>query len=152
MSKGTVNKVILIGRLGRDPEMRYAASGTAVVNFTMATNHATKDQDGNFVNQTEWHRVVAYGRTAEVAGEYLAKGKLCFVEGRIQTRQWEDKNGQKRYTTEIICNNMQMLGTKSEGGPDDTSTMIEPPPKEEEPATTDDETASGGSEEDDLPF
>jgi single-strand DNA-binding protein len=152
MSKGTVNKVIIIGRLGRDPEMRYAASGTAVVNLTMATNHRSKDQDGNWIDNTEWHRVVAYGRTAEVAGEYLTKGRLAYVEGRIQTRQWEDQNGQKRYTTEVVCNNLQLLGGRGEGGKDDSSTMIEPPPKEETEPQNEKETESTAKEEDDLPF
>jgi single-strand DNA-binding protein len=130
--------------------MKYTASGTAVANFSVATNHAVKDQDGNFNDKTEWHRVVAYGRTAEVAGEYLMKGKLVFIEGRIQTRSWEDQNGQKRYMTEIICNNMQLLGSKSDGesSPDDTGG------REESQEPDQPETAAGqkAEEEDDLPF
>lgn len=151
MSKGTINKVILIGRLGKDPEMRYTSSGTAVVNFSMATNHFTKDKDGNNSDQTEWHQVVAFGRTAEVAGEYLNKGKLVYIEGRLQTRSWDDQNGQKRYKTEVVCSNLQLLGSKG-----DSET-----PQEEAPAmekTTegnnekDTQTAPAGEEEDDLPF
>ena len=114
MSKGTVNKVILVGRLGKDPEMRYTSSGTAVVNFSMATNHFTKDKDGNNTDTTEWHQVVAFGRTAEVAGEYLNKGKLVYIEGRLQTRSWDDPNGQKRYKTEVVCSNLQLLGSKGD--------------------------------------
>jgi single-strand DNA-binding protein len=146
MSKGTVNKAIIIGRLGQDPEMKYTPSGTAVANFSVATNHATKDQDGNFTDKTEWHRVVAYGRTAEVAGQYLTKGKLVFIEGRIQTRSWEDQNGQKRYMTEIVCNNMQLLGSKAESDsiPDETNHKDESQPSEE--------VTKQESEEDDLPF
>jgi len=149
MSKGTVNKVILIGRLGQDPDMRYTPSGTAVANFSIATNQASKDQDGNFVDKTDWHRIVAYGRTAEVAGEYLNKGKLVYVEGRIQTRSWEDKNGQKRTTTEVICNNMQLLGSRSES----EQNMTEKAPEDETPPDNESEASQEKSEEeDDLPF
>ena len=152
MSKGTVNKVILVGRLGKDPEMRYTSSGTAVVNFSMATNHFSKDQDGNNSDTTEWHQVVAFGRTAEVAGEYLNKGKLVYIEGRLQTRSWDDPNGQKRYKTEVVCSNLQLLGSKG----DSVVTQNEAPEMEkttessnekESPAAT-----AGGEEEDDLPF
>lgn len=148
MSRGTVNKVILIGRLGKDPEMKYTPSGTAVVNFSLATNHSTKDQDGNFVDKTEWHRIVAYGKTAEIAGEYLVKGKLVFIEGRIQNRSWEDQNGQKRFISEIVCSNMQLLGSKGEAGPK---------PNDESGEKTEENTVETGNEnppeeEDDLPF
>jgi single-strand DNA-binding protein len=151
MSKGTVNKVILIGRLGKDPEMRYTASGTAVANFSMATNHFTKDQDGNNSDMTEWHQVVAFGRTAEVASEYLNKGKLVYVEGRLQTRSWDDQNGQKRYKTEVVCTNMQLLGSRAE------NEMQQNQPPEMEKTTdsnTEKETQTSASseEEDDLPF
>jgi len=147
MAKGTVNKAIIIGRLGQDPEMKYTPSGTAVANFSVATNHAVKDQDGNFNEKTEWHRVVAYGRTAEIAGEYLTKGKLVFIEGRIQTRSWEDQNGQKRYMTEIVCANMQLLGSKgdTDSAPDVTSGEDEAPQQEEA-------AKQESEEEDDLPF
>ena len=151
MSKGTVNKAILIGRLGKDPEMRYTSSGTAVVNFSMATNHFTKDQDGNNTDQTEWHQVVAFGRTAEVAGEYLNKGKLVYIEGRLQTRSWDDKNGQKRYKTEVVCTNLQLLGSKG-----DSETPQEGAPAMEKTTEgnneKDTQTAPAGEEEDDLPF
>ena len=152
MSKGTVNKVMLIGRLGRDPEMRYTSSGTAVVNFSMATNHFTKDQNGNNSDQTEWHQIVAFGRTAEVAGEYLTKGRLVYIEGRLQTRSWDDQNGQKKYKTEVVCSNLQLLGSKGEGG---EIVGEEPPVTEEKKESSkpkkEKETAAT-EEEDDLPF
>lgn len=149
MSKGTVNKVILIGRLGKDPDMRYAPSGTAIANFTMATNQSTKDKDGNFTDHTDWHRVVAFGRTAEVAGEYLVKGKLVYIEGRLQTRSWEDKNGQKKYTTEVVCSNMQLLGSRG----DNNAKGDDPPATEEEPDDAATEKVASETEEgDDLPF
>jgi single-strand DNA-binding protein len=149
MSKGTVNKVILIGRLGKDPDMRYAPSGTAIANFNMATNQSTKDKDGNFTDHTDWHRVVAFGRTAEVAGEYLVKGKLVYIEGRLQTRSWEDKNGQKKYTTEVICSNMQLLGSRG----DNDAKVDTPPETEEAPDDAATEKVATEKEEgDDLPF
>ena len=149
MSKGTVNKVILIGRLGKDPDMRYTPSGTAVANFTMATNQSMKDQDGNFTDHTDWHRVVAFGRTAEVAGEYLTKGKLVYVEGRLQTRSWEDQNGQKKYTTEVVCNNMQLLGSKGESSDNGAG---ESPSEEEDVSQESTDAAGKTNEDDDLPF
>jgi single-strand DNA-binding protein len=152
MSKGTVNKVILVGRLGRDPEMRYTSSGTAVVNFSMATNHIIKDRDGNNNDQTEWHQVVAFGRTAEVAGEYLTKGRLVYIEGRLQTRSWDDPNGQKRYKTEVVCSNMQLLGGKGDADsvPDNGKTEVEETTLPDE--TQNKSKSESGEEEDDLPF
>ena len=97
MARGTINKAILIGRLGKDPEMKYTPSGTAVASFSLATNYSVKDEDGNFTDKTDWHNIVVFGRRAEFAGEYLGKGRLVYVEGRIQTRSWEDQNGNKRY-------------------------------------------------------
>jgi single-strand DNA-binding protein len=111
-----VNKAILIGNLGKDPEIRYTQSGMAIANFTLATTDRFKNRDGEWEDRTEWHRVVFFGRTAEVCGEYLHKGKQVYVEGRIQTRKWEDKSGQERYTTEIVGDKMQMLGRVDEGG------------------------------------
>jgi single-strand DNA-binding protein len=113
MARG-INKVILIGNLGRDPEIRYTASGLAVANLTLATSESWKDkQTGENVERTEWHRIVLYQRLAEIAGEYLKKGSKIFVEGRLQTRKWQDKtSGQDRYTTEIVGDNMQMLDSK----------------------------------------
>lgn len=107
----SINKVILIGNLGRDPEVRYAPSGAAVCNVTIATSRNRKDkQTGDRIEETEWHRVVFYDRLAEIAGEYLKKGRSVYVEGRLQTRKWQDKEGADHYTTEIIANEMQMLG------------------------------------------
>ena len=113
MARG-VNKVILIGNLGKDPEVRYTPSGAAIANITIATSESWKDkQTGENVERTEWHRVVFYQRLAEIVGEYLRKGSKIFVEGRLQTRKWQDKtSGQDRYTTEIIADNMQMLDSK----------------------------------------
>ena len=112
-----LNKVMLIGHLGRDPEVRSTTSGTPVANFTLATNRRWNDRDGNRQEETEWHRIVCFGRRAEIAGQYLNRGKQIYVEGRIQTRSWDDqKTGEKRYSTEIICENFQMLGGRGGGG------------------------------------
>jgi single-strand DNA-binding protein len=112
-----VNKAILLGNLGKDPEIRYAPSGTAVATFSLATTESVPSKDGGREDRTEWHRIVAFGRLAEICGEYLAKGKQVYIEGRIQTRDWEDRDGNKRYTTEIVAQTMQMLGAApSQGG------------------------------------
>lgn len=111
----SVNKAILIGNLGRDPEIRYTASGTAVANFTIATSERWKDKEtGEDKEQTEWHRIVAWRRLAEICGEYLTKGRQVYIEGRLQTRSWE-KDGVTRYTTEIVANDMMMLGGRDAG-------------------------------------
>ena len=112
----SVNKVILVGRLGKDPETRYMTNGEAVTNVTLATSENWKDKSGEKQEKTEWHNLVFYRRLAEVAGEFLKKGSQIYVEGKIQTRKWQDKEGKDRYTTEIIVNEMQMLGGKSTGG------------------------------------
>lgn len=112
---GSVNRVILVGHLGKDPEVRRTSNGKAVANFTLATSRQYQKPDGQKVDQTEWHRVVAYGRQAEICGEYLGKGKQLYVEGRLQTRSWEEQQGQKRYTTEIVMDRMQFLGRKDDG-------------------------------------
>jgi len=116
-----VNKAILIGRLGKDPEVRYTPDGAMVTNFNLATDEQWKDKNGEKVQKTEWHRIVTFGKLAEICGNYLVKGKLIFVEGRIQTRSWEDKEGVKRFTTEIIANNMQMLDSKGQNKADESS-------------------------------
>ena len=117
-----INKAIIVGNLGRDPEVRYFQDGTAVANFTVATSRRWKDRaSGEQKEQTEWHRVVAFRRLAEICGEYLHKGKQVYIEGRLQTREWEDKDGNRRWTTEIVAQEMQMLGPKggdSAGGGD----------------------------------
>jgi single-strand DNA-binding protein len=114
----SVNKVILIGNLGRDPELRYTQQGQAVANFTLATNENWTNKSGDREERTEWHRVVAWARTAELCAEYLAKGRTVYVEGRLQTREWEDKDGQKRRTTEVVAQTVQFLGGRGgAGGP-----------------------------------
>src|SRR6201984_1508709 len=112
----SVNKAILVGRLGRDPETRFTSGGQAVANFTLATDETFKDRSGERQKRTEWHRIVLWGKLAEITQQYLKKGMLVYIEGRIQTRQWEDKrDGQKRTTTEIVGNVMRMLTSRAEG-------------------------------------
>ncbi|UCD70682.1 MAG: single-stranded DNA-binding protein [Syntrophobacterales bacterium] len=111
-----INKVILVGNLGADPEVRYLNTGTAVANFRMATTQNIKNREGEREARTEWHRVVAFGRLAEICGEYLNKGKQVYIEGRLRTRSWDDRNGNKRWTTEIIATTMQMLGSPGDQG------------------------------------
>lgn len=112
----SVNKVLLIGRLGANPEIRYTPSGAAVANFNLATNENWTDKNGQKQERTEWHRVVVWGKLAQLCGEYLAKGKQAYVEGRLQTRQWQDKDGQTKYTTEVIATTVQFLGASSGAG------------------------------------
>lgn len=113
----SVNKAIILGRLGKDPEMRYMPNGDAVANVTIATSESWKDkQSGEKRETTEWHRVVFFRKLAEIAGQYLKKGSQVYIEGKITTRKWQDKDGQERYTTEIVANDMTMLGGRSEGG------------------------------------
>jgi single-strand DNA-binding protein len=114
----SVNKVILIGHLGKDPEVKYTPQGTAVAKFSLATNWRSKDKDGQWQDHTEWHNVVLWERLAEVAGEYLKKGRQVYIEGRLQTRSWDDKQtGQKKYMTEIVANDLVLLGGgRGEGG------------------------------------
>jgi len=115
-----VNKVLLIGRLGRDPDVRYTPDGTMVVNFSIATDETYKNKQGLKVSQTEWHKIVVFGKLAEICGNYLVKGKLVFIEGKLQTRTWDDKDGGgKRSSTEILASNMQMLDSKGQGAADD---------------------------------
>ncbi len=143
MARGTVNKVILIGRLGQDPDLRYTPSGQAVATLSLATNEMWRDRDGNSQERTEWHRLVLWGKQAENAGEYLKKGSRIYIEGRLQTRNWEDKDGNKRYTTEVVVQHMQFL----DGARQETAAMApeEPPlPEEAPPAPSQDE--------EDLPF
>jgi len=111
----SVNKVILVGRLGRDPETRYTGSGQAVANFSLATDESYKDKNGERQKRTEWHKIVVWGKQAEIAQQYLKKGSLIFIEGRIQSREWQDKEGQKRTSFEIVANNFRMLGGRAEG-------------------------------------
>lgn len=123
-----INKAILIGNLGSDPEVRYTQGGTAVANFNIATTEKWKGQDGEWQEQTEWHRIVVWAKLAEICGEYLSKGSKVYIEGRIQTRQWDDRDGNKRYTTEIVAREMKMLDSKgaSSGGGYEEPPMPEP--------------------------
>ncbi|MBS1270116.1 MAG: Single-stranded DNA-binding protein [Gammaproteobacteria bacterium] len=148
MARG-VNKAILIGHLGRDPEVRYTPSGAAVANVSIATTETWKDkQTGEQQERTEWHRVVFFSRLAEIVGEYLKKGSQVYVEGRLQTRKWQDKEGNDRFTTEVVANEMQMLGGRGGGGG----------PAEDYNQDTGssggDSSSSGSSEgfDDDIPF
>lgn len=122
-----VNKVILVGRLGADPEIRHTPGGTMVTNFRIATDEYGKDKNGERVQRTEWHRLVAFGKLAEICGNYLSKGRLIYVEGGLRTRSWEDKDGVKRSTTEIVVSNMQMLETKGAGRGREAGGVDEPP-------------------------
>jgi single-strand DNA-binding protein len=145
-----VNKVILIGNLGRDPEVRYMPSGDAMVNISLATTENWRDKNGEKQEKTEWHRVVMFGKVAEIAGEYLKKGSPAYFEGRLQTRKWTDKEGQDRYTTEIVADRMQMLGSRSGGSaramPDDEA------PASSRPASTAQQGGGIDDLEDDIPF
>jgi single-strand DNA-binding protein len=116
-----INKAILVGRLGADPEVRYTPDGAMVTNFRIATDEQWKDKNGEKVQKTEWHKIVAFGKLAEICGKYLVKGKLVYLEGRIQTKAWDDKEGVKRYTTEIIASTMQMLDSKGQRSADASS-------------------------------
>ncbi|HTQ95934.1 MAG TPA: single-stranded DNA-binding protein [Candidatus Acidoferrum sp.] len=111
----SVNKVILVGRLGRDPETRYTSGGQAVANFSVATDESFKDRNGERQKRTEWHKIVVWGKQAEIAQQYLKKGSLVFIEGRIQSREWQDKEGQKRTSFEIVANSFRMLGGRGDG-------------------------------------
>lgn len=141
-----LNKVILIGNLGRDPEVRYTPGGLAVANFSMATSESWTNKEGEKETRTEWHRIVAWGKLGEICGEYLSKGKQIYIEGRIQTREWEDKEGNKRYTTEITASQMLMLGSRESAGesrPSPSSDM-ETPNLSEPPISK--------TKDDDIPF
>ena len=133
-----INKAILVGRLGKDPEVRYTPDGMMVTNFTLATDEQRKDKNGERVQKTEWHRIVTFGKLAEICGKYLVKGKLVYLEGRIQTRAWDDKEGVKRYTTEIVASDMRMLDSK---GQRDTESKEPPLPSGE-----------GSVSDEDVPF
>jgi single-strand DNA-binding protein len=146
MARG-VNKVILVGNLGKDPEVRYMPSGSAAANVTLATSESWKDkQTGEQKERTEWHNIVFFGRLAEIAGEYLKKGSQIYVEGSLRTRKWQDKSGNDRYTTEIVANEMQMLGSRGGGGGGSSSFNQEP--------DTSSASSSSGPDvfDDDIPF
>ena len=129
----SVNKVILVGNLGADPEMRFTQGGQAVANLRIATTERWTDKNGQKQEATEWHRVVVWGKTAEICGQYLTKGRQVYIEGRIRTRQWQDQQGQKRYSTEIVAQTVQMLGARGERSPEDVAAAV----SAEEPASGD---------------
>jgi single-strand DNA-binding protein len=146
----SVNKVILIGNLGSDPEVRYTPSGSAVANFNIATNESWKDKSGQDQERTEWHKIVVWGKQAENCGEYLSKGRTVYVEGRLQTRDWTDKEGNKRYTTEIVANTIQFLG--GPGGSKGFSEGRAPKSSAEPPQASGGNGPSAPPPEDDIPF
>jgi len=152
---GGVNKAILIGNLGADPEVRFTPGGQAVANFRIATSESWTDKGGQKQERTEWHRIVVWGKLAELCGEYLAKGRQCFVEGRLQTREWTDKENRKNYTTEIVANNVVFLGARdpsmaaaSRGRRNGAEEYGAPPPGAEESTAP----AAAAATEDDIPF
>ena len=140
-----VNKVILVGNLGANPEMRSTQGGQKVANLRLATTERWTDKNGQKQEQTEWHRVVVWGKQAEFCSQYLVKGRQIYVEGRIQTRQWQDQQGQKRYSTEVVAQVIQLLGSRPDGAPrEETNVMM--PPDEAQP------NDFGGGPDDDIPF
>ncbi|RME34791.1 MAG: single-stranded DNA-binding protein [Gammaproteobacteria bacterium] len=150
MASRGLNKVMLIGNLGADPEVRYAANGNPIANVRIATTDSWKDKNsGETQERTEWHRVVFFGRLAEIVQQYLRKGSQIYVEGRLQTRKWTGQDGQERYTTEIVASDMQMLGGRSSGGSD-----YAPPSQQESSPASSGAPAGGGYDEpdDDIPF
>ena len=151
MARG-VNKVILVGNLGKDPEVRYMPNGNAIANITLATIESWKDkQSGEQQEKTEWHRIVMFRRLGEIAGEYLKKGSQVYIEGKLQTRKWQDNSGNDRYTTEIVASDMQMLGGRGGGGSAEfssNSASAQAAPAQSAPAPA----AAGGDFDDDIPF
>ena len=155
----SVNKVILMGNLGRDPEVRFMPNGDAVCNFSIATTDSWKDKAGERQEKTEWHNIVMYRRLAEIAGEYLKKGRPVYLEGRLQTRKWQTKEGQDRYTTEVIADSMQMLGGRDGAPAQESQPSSQPVAKDEFDQTPSRNNQSGSSNsssfdefEDDIPF
>ena len=143
MASRSINKAILIGNLGKDPELRYTSAGVAVATFGVATNESWKGQDGNVQERTQWHNIVAWRKLAEICSEYLKKGSRLYLEGRIQYRNYDDKNGVKRYVTEIVLDQMVMLDSRGAGASSASSSEADAPPSAEE---------SAGGKADDLPF
>ena len=159
MARRGINKVILIGNLGSDPEVRYMPSGGAVANLSLATSESWRDkQTGEQQDRTEWHRVVCFGRLGEIAGEYLKKGSKIYIEGRLQTRKWQDQNGQDRYSTEIVANDMQMLDSRGGMGAPGDNFGGPPPGGASQPQSSQSSQSSSSSSpgfddfDDDIPF
>ena len=135
----SINKAIVIGHLGRDPEVTYTQSGQARASFTLATNENWKDREGKKQERTEWHRIVVWGKLAEICGQYLSKGRQCYIEGRLQTREWDDKDGNKRTTTEIVSREMVMLGGRGSGPEAATQSVADENPPVQNPPVQDDD-------------
>ena len=152
MASRGVNKVILIGHLGADPETRAMPSGTTVANIRMATTESFKDKSGEWQERTEWHNVALFGRMGEVAGEYLRKGSQVYVEGRLRTRKWQDKQGNDRYSTEVVANDMQMLGGRGGGSAGREGAEAREPREAREPAEAVTSSTERDSFDDDIPF
>ena len=150
----SINKVMLIGNLGKDPEIRYMPSGDAIANLTLATTENWKDKAGEKQEKTEWHRISMFGRLAEIAGEYLKKGSSVYIDGKLQTRKWQDKEGNDRYTTEIVANEMKMLGSRPSGGDTGMDKSASSGTKPARPAASPAPAQSSGFDdmEDDIPF
>ena len=153
----SVNKVILVGRLGRDPETRYTGGGQAVANFSVATDETYKDKNGERQKRTEWHKIVVWGKQAEIAQQYLKKGSLIFIEGRIQSREWQDKEGQKRTSFEVVASNFRMLGGRGDGAAGGGGSFSGAARSEEHDQSGGEEFGGGGSSgpeisDDDIPF
>jgi len=154
----SVNKVILIGNLGSDPEVRHTQGGQTVANFNVATNERWTSKDGERNERTEWHRIVVWGKLAEICEQYLRKGSPVFLEGRLQTRQWDDRDGNRRYTTEIVVQNMQMLGRSGErgdvpaGGPSYDEEQYPESATSGQPATSGQAAGSSSGQSDEVPF
>lgn len=147
----SVNKAILIGNIGKDPETRFMPDGKAVANFSIATSESWKDKStGEKQEKTEWHNIAVYGRLAEIVGQYLRKGSSVYVEGRLQMRKWKDKNGQDRYTTEIVASEMRMLGGKNGGATAENEPPQQPQPTGNQSATQ--APSASGAFDDDIPF
>jgi single-strand DNA-binding protein len=148
----SVNKAILVGRLGRDPETRYTSGGQAVCNFSMATDETYKDRAGERQKRTEWHKIVVWGKQAEIAQKYLKKGSLLYLEGRIQTRQWDDKEGQKRTTVEIVANTFRMLGGRGDAGGGSGAGHSDHGDADAGPAPAAEDMPGGEVSDEDIPF
>jgi single-strand DNA-binding protein len=148
----SVNRVFLVGRLGRDPEMRYTSAGQAVCNFSLATDETYRDRNGERQKRTEWHKIVVWGKQADIAQQYLKKGSLIFLEGRIQSRQWDDKEGQKRTSFEIVANNFRMLGGRGEAAASAGAGAGAPSEAEAPAAAPSEEAATPEISDEDIPF
>jgi single-strand DNA-binding protein len=145
----SVNKVILVGHLGKDPEVSYTPSGQALAKFSIATNRRVKDKAGEWQDETDWHNIVAWGKTAEFCSQYVTKGRLVYIEGRIQNRTWEDKEGKKRYATDIVANDVIPLGGRGEGGGEPTARAAAPARVSQ---SKDDDFGQPEITDDDIPF